>query len=268
MWGIFAKAPFNDLWQPEIIVVSVVLQLLYLSLAHGKLAYRLYGRRHLATTRQTLSFIVGCWLMYFSFAGPLDYLSDNYLYSAHMVQHMLEITIMTPLMLKGLPEGFYRKLWHLPGGIGKAVRVWAHPLVAGAVFNIVLSGFHTPYLYGLALENDNFHLFEHAVFFIISAFMWGPLLVRIDGVKELTHGQKLLYLLYNYNLGMPLAILQLMSGVPWYSLYVTAPRLIPWLTPLGDMQLGSILMLVFMGGAFLISGIRQYMGQSESIWYD
>lgn len=267
MWGIFAKAPFEDLWQPDIIVVAIVLQVIYLTLAHGPVAFKLYGRRHMTTRKQTFLFLIGCWLMYFSFAGPLDYLSDNYLYSAHMIQHMIEITIMTPLMMKGLPESFYRSLWN-SRLIGKGVRFWVHPLVNGAIFNIVLTAFHSPYLYNLALEHENFHLFEHVVFFVIAGFMWSPLLLEIEGIGSLTNGQKLLYLLYNYNLGMPLIILQLMSGVPWYSVYVHAPRLFAWLTPLGDMQLGAILMLVFMGGAFLTSGIRMWIRQDESIWYD
>jgi putative membrane protein len=263
--SIFANASFGDLWQPEILIVSVILQVVYLTLCHGSLAMRLYGKRHLVTAKQTILFLAGCWVMYFSFAGPLDYLSDNYIFSAHMVQHMLEITVMTPLILVGLPTSFFVKLWG--SRYTKWIRVWAHPVVAGAVFNIVLSTFHSPYLYNLALINDNFHLFEHTVFFFIASFMWGPLLVRIPGVGQLKNGQKLLYLLYNYNLMMPIVVLLLNASRPWYQFYVTAPRLAAWLTPMADMQLGAIIMMVFMAGAYLIYGIRIYARQDESIWY-
>ncbi|KPV43760.1 hypothetical protein AN477_10225 [Alicyclobacillus ferrooxydans] len=266
MWGVFANAPFSDLWQPEIMVVSAVLQIVYLLLTHGSVAERVYRKRHVATGRQTLSFIAGCWIMYFSFAGPLDYLSDNYIFSAHMVQHMIEIVIMTPLILRGLPEGFYERLWRARG-LGRLIRVWSHPVVAGAVFNGILTLFHSPYLYNLALENENFHLFEHTVFFVIASFMWAPLTIRLPGVRQLTNGQKLLYLLYNYNLMMPIVILLLVSNHPWYSFYVSAPRLAAWLTPMADMQLGAIIMMVFMAGAYLAYGIRAYAKQDESIWY-
>ncbi|QSO47113.1 cytochrome c oxidase assembly protein [Alicyclobacillus mengziensis] len=266
MSGVFANAPFTDLWQPKIMVTAAVLQVLYLLLTHGNVAERLYQKRHVTNKRQTLSFIIGCWIMYFSFAGPLDYLSDNYIFSAHMVQHMIEIVIMTPLILKGLPAGFYENLLSVRG-LGRVLRIWGHPLVAGAVFNLILAIFHSPYLYNLALENENFHLFEHTVFFVIASFMWAPLIIKLPSVRELTNGQKLLYLLYNYNLMMPIVILLLISNHPWYSFYVHAPRLASWLTPMADMQLGAIIMMVFMAGAYLTYAISAYTKQDESIWY-
>lgn len=266
LWYAILHTPSESLWPIDILSVFILLQIVYLALTHGPLARRFYNKSHVTSGRQTASFIVGCWVLYFAMAGPLDYLSDAYIYGAHMVQHMLEITVMTPLLMKGLPESFYVKLWNLRA-VGRIIRIWSNPLVAGAVFNIVLTTFHAPSLYNLALNFDAFHFFEHLVFFVIALFMWTPLLVEIPGKRALTNGQKLLYLLYNYNLMMPLVILQLIANHPWYSHYVDTPRLASWLTPIADMQLGAILMMVFMGGAFLVYGIRIYANQDESIWY-
>lgn len=266
MPGVFADATFQDLWQPEIIVVSILAQIIYLILCHGPLARRLFGQSHMTTRGQTIAYLAGCWLMYFSFAGPLDYLSDEYLFTAHMVQHMIEITLMAPLILKGLPERAYLWLWN-SNATRWLIRVWAYPIVAGGVFNVVVTLFHFPFLYELALDNENFHLFEHAVFFIVAGFMYAPLVVRLPNVRELTNGQKLLYLLYNYNLMMPIVVLLLIAHKPWYVHYVDAPRLFTWLTPLGDMQLGAVTMMIFMAGSFITFGVRAYMKQDESIWY-
>lgn len=263
----FAHATFQELWQPNIIVFTVVVLVLYLGLCHGPLAQRLSGTRHLVTPLQTGLFVMGMILLYFSFAGPLDYLSDNYLYTAHMVQHMVEITIMTPLVMKGLPESVYRFLF-TSRRILPVTKAWTHPIVSGAVFNVILTIFHLPYLYNLALESDSFHLFEHSVFFVISFFMWLPIVRGTVSKKQMTPGQKMLYLLYNYNLMMPLVVFQLVANRPWYAHYVDAPRIFPNLSALGDMQLGAITMMVFMAGRYAIVGIQQYMKQDESVWYE
>jgi putative membrane protein len=256
----------RDLWQPTVLSVAILIQIIYMVLVHGRVANRLFGERHLTSSRQTISFLVGCWLMYFSFAGPLDYLSDNYLFSAHMVQHMLEIIVMTPLILKGLPLRAYHFLWNSPK-TRWLIRRWAHPLVAGGVFNVVLSLFHTPPLYGLALISDTFHFFEHSVFFVIAAFMWAPLLIESPRLPRLKPGQRLLYLLYNYNLMMPIVVLLFISRHPWYPFYVHAPRLFSWLSPLGDMQLGALIMAFFMAGALGVFALKEYFAQDELVWY-
>ncbi|QQE77137.1 cytochrome c oxidase assembly protein [Alicyclobacillus sp. SO9] len=265
IWALSHANP-RDLWQPSVLAVAVAIQLIYLILVHGPAAYRLFRVRHVTTAKQTISFLIGCWLMYFSFGGPLDYLSDNFLFSAHMVQHMIEIIVMTPLVLKGLPLRAYHFLWNSKA-TRRLIRTWAHPLVAGAVFNIVLSMFHTPPLYNLTLINDPFHFFEHSVFFVIASFMWAPLLIESPELPRLSSGQRLLYLLYNYNLMMPIVVLLFFAKHPWYPFYVHAPRIVSWLTPMGDMQLGAVIMMVFMAGAYGTFALKEYFAQDELVWY-
>lgn len=264
--NLFYHASFDELWEPKIMIFSIFVWSLYMILLHGPIARRISGQQHLATTSQTVSFTWGMILLYCSFSGPLDYLSDNYLFSAHMIQHMIEITIMTPLVMRGLPDGVYQYLF-TSRWTKHIVRAWANPIAAGGIFNIVLTIFHSPTLYNYALISEPFHFFEHGVFFIISFFMWMPLLKGISLSKLLTPGQKMLYLLYNYNLMMPIVVLLLISNHPWYEFYVHAPRIIPGLSALGDMQLGAIIMILFMAGAYVSVAIKQYIHQDELVWY-
>ena len=262
----FAGASLDELWQPKILIFAVAVWCLYMVLGHGPVARKIYGQRHLTTKGQTAAFTSGMILLYFSFAGPLDYLSDNYLFSAHMVQHMLEITVMTPLVMKGLPNGAYRTLF-TSRWTKRIVTGWSNPIAAGGIFNIVLTTFHSPLLYNYALISESFHLFEHSVFFVIAFFMWMPILKGISATKVLTPGQKMLYLLYNYNLMMPIVVLLLIANHPWYEFYVHAPRIIPGLSALGDMQLGAIIMMAFMAGAYGTVAAKQYLLQDELVWY-
>lgn len=141
LFNVIAHAPLGELWNPTIITVSFLMQIVYLLLSHGPIAAKLYRRRHVTTGKQTASFLIGSWVMLVAFTGPLDYLSDNYIFAAHMIQHMIEILIMTPLLMKGVPTGFYMSILRVPV-LGRIVRIWLRPIVAGAVFNIVLTGFH------------------------------------------------------------------------------------------------------------------------------
>ena len=52
---------------------------------------------------QVVSFFAGLAVLLGSLTGPLHDLSDYYLFSAHMVQHLLLVFAMPPLLLYGTP---------------------------------------------------------------------------------------------------------------------------------------------------------------------
>ena len=58
---------------------------------------------------QKLSFFSGLFVMFVSLNGPLHDLSDFYLFSAHMVQHLLLTLVLPPLLIGGTPG------WMAPG---------------------------------------------------------------------------------------------------------------------------------------------------------
>ena len=56
-----------------------------------------------APRRRAASFGAALLVLGLSLNGPLHNLSDGYLFSAHMVQHLLLTLIMPPLLLVGTP---------------------------------------------------------------------------------------------------------------------------------------------------------------------
>lgn len=259
MIKVFLHANPMEVIQPYILAVAVVLFLLYLFLAYGPLR-KPFPERTKVPGKQTLTFGIGSLVLYLSFGGPLDYLSDNYLFSVHMVQHMVEILIMTPLLMYGTPawmvDPVMRVRW-----FRALMRFCTHPISASVLFMGVINVFHIPALYDYSLTHEGFHFFEHFCFFVVSLFYW-------LGRRPLTRGQQLVYLIFNYNLMMPLVVFMLLAQSPWYTFYVTQPRVYPWLTPLLDQQLGGLIMAISMMGAFAILGIRAYWQQDETIWYE
>ncbi|WDL99247.1 cytochrome c oxidase assembly protein [Alicyclobacillus sp. ALC3] len=258
MLSVFAKANPMDVIQPWIAVVAGSVLLLYLLTAYGPIR-RLYGNPGSVSAKEVTLFTFASVTLYLSFGGPLDYISDNYLFSAHMFQHMTEIVIMTPLFIAGTPDWMVRRLLD-SRLVQNASAQHTHPIFTGLIFNGVIAIFHIPQIYDFALENEAFHFFEHLCFFVVALILWRSL-------WDLTPGRKMLALLLNYNLGMPLVIFMIIARHPWYTFYVSRPRIWPWLTPLADQQWGAIIMAVMMMGAFAVVGVRAYAKQDESIWY-
>ena len=68
-----------------------------------------------ASKKQIASYLSGVLVLLVALEGPIHELSDTYLFSAHMVQHMLLIYVAPPLLLLGIPAWLLRPIIRLPG---------------------------------------------------------------------------------------------------------------------------------------------------------
>ena len=82
-------------WEPSILIGIVLWTLGYVLLV-GPIRKRNGWDPALHWARQ-LSFHLGTLILFVALVSPLDHLSDVYLLSAHMVQHLLLILIIPPL---------------------------------------------------------------------------------------------------------------------------------------------------------------------------
>ena len=89
------------------------------------------------STRRIVFFSLGLWTIFFALYSPLDQLSDHYLFSAHMVQHLLLVLVGPPLMLLGTPGWMLRPFLGIPGVFGVA-KVLTFPVLAALLFNILI----------------------------------------------------------------------------------------------------------------------------------
>ena len=90
------------LWNADPVVVT---GLVLLGAAYVTLALR-HHRNHPVEGIErvkALSFFAGLAVLFGSLTGPVHDLSDYYLFSAHMVQHLLLAFAMPPLLLYGTP---------------------------------------------------------------------------------------------------------------------------------------------------------------------
>lgn len=196
------------------------------------------------TTRQHLYMTLGQLFYLFAFFSPLDHISDDYLFSAHMIQHMIEISVMDPLFLMALPDWLWSWAFQWKP-FKRTVAFFTKPTVALIVFFLVFDNFHWPPLYDLTLVNQTFHVFEHTMFFLAGAIMWWPILSTHPEFPRLTPGWRLVYLFFAFDTMMPPAILILTWSKPLYIPYTHASLRLFGLSALTDQRLGAVIMFLF-----------------------
>jgi putative membrane protein len=184
--------------------------------------------------------------------GPLHDLSDDYLFSAHMIQHMLLVFAVPPLLLYGTPGWMLRPILRDPGWL-RVGRALTRPTGAFATFNVVLVAWHLPPLYNLAMERHPVHIVEHLMILAAAVILWWPVLSPLTELPRAAYPIQLLYL---FVAGLPMvmvAIFIAMAEEILYPFYSTSPRIWPWLTPRVDQHLGGLIMWIPGGFVFLLA---------------
>jgi putative membrane protein len=229
-------------WLSGELHADVVLGVVALAAAYtfATLAARRAGPLH-----QPLAFFSGCAAVLAALNGPLHDLSDYYLFSAHMVQHLVLTLVVPPLWLLGTPGWMLDALIDRLGrlGAGRVLRALTRPLPAFAAYGVALVAWHLPGPYNMALEVHGWHVVEHLVLIATGVLGWWPILSPSSRLPALPYAGQLLYL---FVFGMPMTVVAAMvTGAEHvlYPFYAAAPRVLD-LSPLADQRLGGIIMWV------------------------
>jgi putative membrane protein len=203
---------------------------------------RKYGWADRVELGQPICFTSGILILFGVLNGPIHELSDLYLFSAHMVQHLLLTLVMAPLLLVGMPDWLWRAIIRNTVGFGVA-RIITSPLIAFGIYNVVFAGWHFPMMYNWALENHTVHIVQHLMFIAAAMFMWWPV---VDPLPELSRLITPLRMVYLFAMSVPMSIVSAMitlSDTVLYTWYSDAKRVFP-LDVMEDQQLGGLIMWV------------------------
>ena len=124
--------------------------------------------------KNLMAFIGGIGLVWFSTDWPMHDISEEYLYSVHMFQHMVLAYFVPPLVLLAIPEWLFRAVI----GEGKAyrfVRFLSKPIIAGLLFNVVVMITHIPGLVNRSAESSPLHYAMHILVVTTALCMWSPI---------------------------------------------------------------------------------------------
>ena len=227
--------------------VSVLIGVVYLAsiylFAVGP-AREKYGWWPEAVSRwRKASYLGAAALIFFSLNGPLHTLSDDYLFSAHMVQHMLLMLVMPPFLIMGLPPWLIRKALEKPA-VARTARVLTHPVAAFLAYNVTFIGWHLPPMYNWALVSHDLHIFQHLMFMSVAVMMWWPVVNPVSELERIPTGP--LLMMYVFAFGIPSTLLSAfitLSDSVFYPWYEVAPR-VTSLSPLDDQRLGGLIMWI------------------------
>ena len=199
---------------------------------------------------QQISFFTGLFVIFASLNGPIHDLSDYYLFSAHMVQHLLITLLVPPLLLAGTPGWVLRPLLSYKP-VARIARFVTKPMTCFVIFNVVIAVWHLPPMYNATLSEHGVHIGEHLMFMAAAVLMWWPFLSPLPELPRLSYPGQMLYC---FLMIIPMSIVAVyitMADTILYPAYSSAPRI--WgMSPLDDQQLGGLIMWIPGGVVFYV----------------
>ncbi|MBF6612158.1 MAG: cytochrome c oxidase assembly protein [Chloroflexi bacterium] len=237
-------------WEPSVALGCAALLVGYFGLLRSR------------PNKQSLFFVAGVLVLLFSLVSPLDTLADTYLFSAHMIQHLLMILFVPPLLLLGTPAWFVERLLRNPL-LARLERVLRKPAIAWLLGIGILWIWHWPLLYDAALGNEGIHIVEHLTFLVTATVFWWPVLSPIER-SRITPIAGVLYLILTSISNAALGIILTFAAIGLYSPYLHPtgdPRILSlirdsWgVSASSDQTLGGIIMWVPGGLVFLCAAL-------------
>jgi cytochrome c oxidase assembly factor CtaG len=211
---------------------------------------------------QLAAFLGGLVCLGLAIASPLDETAHGLL-SAHMVQHILLLTVAPALLLLGDP--LLPLLRGLPGPVRRslvapllrrrslraAAHALVHPLAALLVSSVIFWSWHLPALFQLALRLPPVHLVEHVSFFAAGLVFWYPVVQPWPSRPRWPSGAMIPYLLAADVQNTVLAAVLTFSDRVLYPFYEFHGRAME-AAALEDQALAGVIMWVPMSLAYLV----------------
>ena len=255
--ALAAAVPFPD-WHPHLDVWALVagLGLLYALAVRRERARRpgeqVLSRRHLTCFAGALG------VMWFASDWPMHDVAEGYLYSVHMVQHMLLTLVVALLLLAGTPAWMARNLLgagpgrssrRSHGGLLRITRSLSRPVTGLIQFNLILVLSHWPVVVEATVRFHPLHFVAHAVLLASAVLMWMPIASPLPEIPRIKPPAQMLYLFLQTIVPTVPASFLTFNDRPLYGIYADLPRL--WgVSALTDQQTAGLIMKI-VGGLFL-----------------
>jgi putative membrane protein len=234
-------------WEPAVLVPAALLLGLF---AQAWLRLRLRGRRDHAGYGRLLLFFVAVAIGTLALVSPLDATGEQYLLSAHMLQHVLIGDAAPALALVALrgPLLFFLLPSRVLGPLARfdALRTtlaWLlRPRVSLMLWAVVFATWHVPKVYDAALRHRGLHDLEHALFVVAGVAVWTQI---VDPARrgQPTIAGRIAVAACLFAAGQILSYVLIFSFHPLYPAYAHQPdRLFGW-SPRLDQQFAGLVMM-------------------------
>ncbi|WP_147531878.1 cytochrome c oxidase assembly factor CtaG [Bacillus marasmi] len=254
---------FRALWSPYFLLALIVMMIGFF-LITVKFQHRFSNSEKL-TKKEAFLFITAMVLLYVIKGSPLD-LMGHLMFYAHMIQMAMLYLVVAPLFVVGIPKWVWRKVLNLR--IVKPVfHFFTRPLIALILFNGMFSFYHVPLIFDVIKTDMWMHAGYTSILFIVSIFMWWPLVNELEEYQNLSGLKKVGYIFADGILITPACALIIFAEDPMYatfsdpnswlqalqlcvptttlaSLDLSGPEMFNSLSLIDDQQLGGVLMKI------------------------
>ena len=223
---------------------------------------------------QVVLFSLGVLALFVAGGTPVHNVGEEYLFSVHMLQHLLFTMVAAPLLIAGVPGWLWRALLCGPRAL-PAARLLTKPLVAFSVFNALLVLTHLPPTVDLALRVGAFHFAVHVALVLSAILMWWLVLSPLPELPRLSYPLQMGYLFLQSLLPSVIASFITFADHAVYEFYAEAPRL--WhISPIADQQIagglmkiaGSVILWSFMAVVFFRWYAREHAEEQGPRWHE
>ncbi len=239
--------PWKFQWHPEVWILVAFLTGAYVYTVRVIGPQAVGPDRPAVTRGNIVAFVAAMAMLWVASDWPLHDISEEYLYSAHMLQHMMLSFFLPPLALMATPTWLARVLVG-DGRVYRAVSWLAKPVVAGVTFNLVAIVTHIPLLVNESVVNGPLHYTLHLLVVVSALLMWTPVVGPFPELRIGPLGTCVYLFLMSVVPTIPAAWLTFAEGTV-YSAYDIPYRL--WgISVTDDQQLAGAIMKTG-GGIFL-----------------
>ena len=228
--------------------------------------FLLRGIRHGdAAVWRALSFLAGGSLSLVVFASAVANVDHRWL-TAHMLQHLVLMTIAAPLILAAEPGIMLHHCvsrWYPVASLTHAnmvrplVPLFNHPIFCGVVSTGCILTWHIPIIFALCMRSNGLHIFELGTFFAAGIIFWCPV---IQPWPAAIKRERWLIPIYLFLATIPcdaLSAFLTFCGRVVYPAYVPTPGHLQ--SALADQELAGAMMWVWVTFAYLVPSVAAAM---------
>jgi putative membrane protein len=199
------------------------------------------------TRRQPWCFTAAMVLLFTASTWPIHQIAEDYLYSAHMLQHMMLSYFMPPLVLLATPTWLLRLLVGT-GRTWSVVKFMTKPIVAAVVFNVMVMVTHIPPVVNASVESAPLHYALHLALVLTAVLMWMPVVGPFHELR-ISNAAKPIYLfLQSVVPTVPAGWLTFAEGVVYK--HYNQPVRVWGISPTDDQQVAGAIMKI--GGSVFL----------------
>ncbi len=247
------RVPVSQLggsWEAEPVVLATAALALAL-FAQAFVRLRRRGRADHAGWSRAVLFVAGVSVGTLALLSPLDAVGEEYLLSAHMLQHVLVgdlapalilVALRGPLLFFFVPAAVLGPLADVRP-LRAALAFLLRPAVSFAVWAGVMAAWHVPTAYEFVLTRQWAHDLEHVSFAVAGLLAWTQL---VDPARRgvPTVAGRIGFAVAMFAAGMILADVLIFSFEPLYGAYALQDERLLGLSPLMDQRLAGVVMMV------------------------